>query len=52
MVTQSAPLMTIIALALEPLIVEETPLPGWMVIVLVALEPGLALITIGSVSEG
>src|SRR5918911_89593 len=49
-VTQSAPLRTKTALALEPKMVGDTPGPGLIVTVLVELDPPLALIVSGKVS--
>src|SRR5262249_4197309 len=45
--TKSAPLSTINALVLEPVIVTVLPAAGLIVIVLIALAPGTALIVIG-----
>jgi hypothetical protein len=49
-ITKSAPDNRRIAVVEEPVIVDDTPVAGLMVSVLVALEEGLALMVIGNVS--
>ena len=51
-VTNWQPLRSMIVVAFEPLIVGIAPVAGLIVTVLTALEPLLALITIGKVSDG
>ena len=51
MITKLQPLRLKIAVPFEPLISTLTPLAGRIVTVLVALEPGLALMAMGKVSD-